>query len=120
MSEPMPGVEQTRSGRIHSSRTHSSRIGAWFDHHLYSFVASLGRFFRRPWANEKRQRILGFAWVGLDASVDAIDAAQCGDQERLAHGLITMRSGGLPLMSELQKADHCWHNFFVFEQDHRT
>ena len=36
--------------RVHSSRTHSSRIGAWFDHHLYSFVASLGRFFRRPWA----------------------------------------------------------------------
>ena len=31
-------------------RTHSSRLGAWFDHHLYSLVASLGRFFRRPWA----------------------------------------------------------------------
>jgi cell division transport system permease protein len=36
--------------RIPATRTHSSRIGAWFDHHLYSFVASLGRFFRRPWA----------------------------------------------------------------------
>ncbi|HVR81981.1 MAG TPA: permease-like cell division protein FtsX [Luteimonas sp.] len=31
-------------------RTHSSRIGAWFDHHLYSFVASLGRVLHRPWA----------------------------------------------------------------------
>ena len=35
---------------MNETRIHSSRIGAWFDHHLYSFVASLGRFFRRPWA----------------------------------------------------------------------
>jgi len=28
----------------------TSRIGTWFDHHLYSFVASLGRIARRPWA----------------------------------------------------------------------
>ncbi|NUS38205.1 MAG: ABC transporter permease [Lysobacter sp.] len=27
-----------------------SRVGTWFDHHLYSFVASLGRIARRPWA----------------------------------------------------------------------
>jgi cell division transport system permease protein len=27
-----------------------SRIRTWFDHHLYSFVASLGRIARRPWA----------------------------------------------------------------------
>ena len=31
-------------------RTHSSKPGMWFDHHLYSFVASLGRIARRPWA----------------------------------------------------------------------
>ena len=31
-------------------RVHSSGLGAWFDHHLYSFVASLGRVFRKPWA----------------------------------------------------------------------
>ena len=31
-------------------RAHSSRLGAWFDHHAYSLVASLGRFFRKPWA----------------------------------------------------------------------
>lgn len=29
---------------------HSSLIGAWVDHHIYSFVASLGRVVRRPWA----------------------------------------------------------------------
>lgn len=28
----------------------TSRIVTWFDHHLYSFVASLGRIARRPWA----------------------------------------------------------------------
>ncbi|MDB6163102.1 MAG: efflux transporter, permease protein [Xanthomonadaceae bacterium] len=26
------------------------RVGTWFDHHLYSFVASLGRVARRPWS----------------------------------------------------------------------
>jgi len=31
-------------------RAHSSSLGAWFDHHLYSLVASFGRFFRRPWS----------------------------------------------------------------------
>lgn len=28
----------------------ASRLGTWVDHHLYSFVASLGRIARRPWA----------------------------------------------------------------------
>jgi cell division transport system permease protein len=27
-----------------------SGIGTWFDHHLYSFVASLGRALRKPWS----------------------------------------------------------------------
>ena len=31
-------------------RVQSSGFGAWIDHHLYSFVASLGRFFRKPWS----------------------------------------------------------------------
>lgn len=35
---------------MHDRTAHSSRLGVWFDHHLYSFVASLGRFFRRPWS----------------------------------------------------------------------
>jgi cell division transport system permease protein len=33
-----------------SARVLRSGPGAWLDHHLYSFVASLGRFFRRPWS----------------------------------------------------------------------
>jgi cell division transport system permease protein len=28
----------------------SSPMGTWFDHHLYSLVASLGRVFRKPWS----------------------------------------------------------------------
>ena len=28
----------------------ASRLGTWLDHHLYSFIASLGRIARRPWA----------------------------------------------------------------------
>ena len=35
---------------VRDRRVHSSGVGAWVDHHLYSFVASFGRFFRRPWA----------------------------------------------------------------------
>jgi len=35
---------------VRDKRTHSSGPGAWVDHHLYSFVASLGRVFRKPWA----------------------------------------------------------------------
>lgn len=27
-----------------------SGLGTWFDHHLYSFVASLGRVLRKPWS----------------------------------------------------------------------
>ena len=27
-----------------------SRLGTWFDHHVYSIVASLGRMLRKPWA----------------------------------------------------------------------
>ena len=27
-----------------------SRVGSWFDHHVYSLVASVGRMLRKPWA----------------------------------------------------------------------
>src|SRR3546814_19314103 len=33
-----------------SSKRANSRIGNWFDHPVYSFVASLGRVLRKPWA----------------------------------------------------------------------
>lgn len=28
----------------------NSRLGTWFDHHVYSLVASVGRMLRKPWA----------------------------------------------------------------------
>ena len=37
-------------GTKRDKRVQSTGVGAWFDHHLYSLVASFGRFFRRPWA----------------------------------------------------------------------
>lgn len=33
------------------ARVHSSRAGAWLEHHGYSIVASLGRMLRKPWAS---------------------------------------------------------------------
>jgi cell division transport system permease protein len=39
-----------RERAVRDRRVQSTGVGAWFDHHLYSFVASLGRFFRKPWA----------------------------------------------------------------------
>lgn len=40
----------SRPGAATAAVRGRSRLGTWFDHHLYSFVASLGRVFRRPWA----------------------------------------------------------------------
>ncbi len=33
------------------ANVHSSRAGAWLEHHGYSVVASLGRMLRKPWAS---------------------------------------------------------------------
>ena len=44
MPEALDGATLRRAARPHG------RIGTWFDHHLYSFVASLGRVARRPWS----------------------------------------------------------------------
>ena len=46
----MKRVPRTAHHDGRDRRVHSSGMGAWFDHHLYSFVASLGRLFRKPWA----------------------------------------------------------------------
>src|SRR5437868_14260511 len=53
MPEQQPGaapVSNERAPNIRDRRVHSSGLGAWFGHHLYSFIASLGRVFRKPWA----------------------------------------------------------------------
>ncbi|MCD9033693.1 permease-like cell division protein FtsX [Luteimonas sp. Y-2-2-4F] len=50
-----------------------SGVGTWFDHHLYSFVSSLGRVFRRPWATALTIGVMAVAlalplglWLVLD------------------------------------------------------
>jgi cell division transport system permease protein len=42
-------------------KTHSSKAGMWFDHHLYSFVASHGRVARRPWATVLKVGVMAVA-----------------------------------------------------------
>lgn len=32
------------------SRTHRTGLGTWFDHHVYSLLASAGRMLRKPWS----------------------------------------------------------------------
>ena len=43
-------AERFEDGQPASPRPHRSGLGTWFDHHFYSFVASLGRVLRKPWA----------------------------------------------------------------------
>ncbi|NLB59158.1 MAG: ABC transporter permease, partial [Gammaproteobacteria bacterium] len=50
-----------------------SGLGTWGDHHLYSFVSSLGRVFRRPWATALTIGVMAVAlalplglWLVLD------------------------------------------------------
>ena len=47
-SSAKPAAPQEERNRVAARRP--SRIGTWIDHHLYSVVASLGRFARKPWA----------------------------------------------------------------------
>lgn len=46
---PMARVDGGRRGSRPAAHP-PSRIGTWFDHHLYSLVASLGRVLGKPWA----------------------------------------------------------------------
>ena len=49
MNEHIAPVDARKSPPA-SSPPRRSGLGTWFDHHLYSFVASLGRVLRKPWA----------------------------------------------------------------------
>lgn len=55
------------------ARKPPSAIGTWLDHHLYSFVSSLGRISRRPWATLLTIGVMAVAlalplglWLALD------------------------------------------------------
>ncbi|QIL19348.1 permease-like cell division protein FtsX [Thermomonas sp. HDW16] len=58
---------------VNERAVHSSRFGAWLDHHGYSIVASLGRMLRKPWATLLTIGVMGVAlalplglWLVLD------------------------------------------------------
>lgn len=53
-----------------------SRLGMWFDHHVYSLVASLGRMFRKPWATALTVGVMAVALalpLGLWATLQNIE-----------------------------------------------
>ncbi len=56
-----------------------SRLGTWFDHHLYSLVASMGRVFRKPWA-----ALLTIAVMALSLALPLGLGLVLGNLERLA------------------------------------
>ena len=55
MPEAMDAAPMRRAVRRHG------RIGTWIDHHLYSFVASLGRVARRPWSTALTVGVMAIA-----------------------------------------------------------
>jgi cell division transport system permease protein len=48
-------------GRVRRAVPALGRIGTWLDHHLYSFVASLGRVARRPWSTLLTNGVMAIA-----------------------------------------------------------
>lgn len=53
-----------------------SRLGTWFDHHLYSLVASLGRLLRKPWATALTVGVMAVALalpLGLWATLQNVE-----------------------------------------------
>ena len=46
----------------------NSRLGTWFDHHVYSLVASVGRMLRKPWATALTIGVMAVAITLPDGS----------------------------------------------------
>lgn len=63
-----------------------SRIGTWFDHHLYSVVASLGRLLRKPWATALTVGVMAVA-LALPLGLWLV----LGNVERLSGSVQTSR-----------------------------
>ncbi|MGH8079591.1 MAG: permease-like cell division protein FtsX [Lysobacter sp.] len=61
-----------------------SRLGAWFDHHVYSLIASVGRLLRKPWATLLTIGVMAVALalpLGLWASLNNVERF-AGDVQR--------------------------------------
>jgi cell division transport system permease protein len=63
---------ETANLRVQRKR---SRIGIWFDHHLFSCISSLGRALRRPWATLLTVGVMAVAFalpLGLGLALDNV------------------------------------------------
>src|SRR3546814_16295549 len=73
-----------------SSKRANSRIGTSFDHHVYRFVASLGRVLRKPWATPLPVGVMAVAlalplglWLVL-GNVERLSGSMQQSRERRA------------------------------------
>lgn len=67
---------RSRAANSASSRTLSSGIATWFDHHAYSLVASAGRIFGKPWATALTVGVMAVALalpLGLWATLSNVE-----------------------------------------------
>lgn len=79
-------------------RVHHSGLGAWIDHHAYSFVSSLGRALRRPWATLLTIGVMAVALalpLGLWAVLDNI--ARFGGELQQSREITVFLKPGLGL-----------------------
>lgn len=72
-----------------------SRLGSWFDHHVYSLVASVGRMLRKPWATALTVGVMAVAialplglWIAL-ANVERFT----GDVQRSRQVQVFLKPG---------------------------
>ena len=76
------------------SRPPQSRIGMWFDHHVYSLVASLGRVFRKPWATALTVGVMAVALalpLGLWATLQNVQRF-AGDMQQSRQVSVFLKS----------------------------
>ena len=77
----------------------ASPLGTWVDHHLYSFVASLGRVFRKPWA-----ALLTIAVMALALALPLGLWLVLGNLERLAGNVERSREISVFLRQDVDAA----------------
>jgi cell division transport system permease protein len=83
---------------MNEARVHHSGPVAWFNHHVYSFVSSLGRAVRRPWATLLTIGVMAVALalpLGLWAVLDNI--ARFGGEVRQSREITVFLKPGLGL-----------------------
>ncbi|TYT26072.1 ABC transporter permease [Luteimonas viscosa] len=88
-------MSEARAGTV----VRASPLGTWFDHHLYSLVASLGRVFRKPWA-----ALLTIAVMALALALPLGLWLVLGNVERLAGNIERSREISVFLRQDVDAA----------------